>query len=175
MADRLERVLAIDETGRLARRGAELAIGAAPSAWRRSSPMKQFRRRVLACDGVATVGNAGCNSDQLPPAAGFADVNRRYRRRARRTRRSPERSSRSTRSLRRRPTRPGNSTIDKVPSGIADYAVQAKGYQTLASTANVEPGKPFQLNLTLAQQAVALELLLADASSGGRRSPVSPA
>ncbi|MGA8097954.1 MAG: carboxypeptidase-like regulatory domain-containing protein, partial [Candidatus Cybelea sp.] len=45
----------------------------------------------------------------------------------------------------------GKFSIEKVPSGIADYAVQAKGYQTLASTTNIEPGKPFQLNLTLAQ------------------------
>jgi hypothetical protein len=31
--------------------------------------------------------------------------------------------------------------------------VQAKGYQTLASSTNIEPNKAFQLNLTLAQQA----------------------
>jgi len=46
----------------------------------------------------------------------------------------------------------GKYTIDKVPSGIADYAVQAAGYQSLASTANIEPGKPFQLNLSLPQK-----------------------
>jgi len=39
-----------------------------------------------------------------------------------------------------------------VPSGLADYAVQATGYQPLAASTNIEPGKPFALNLTLAQQ-----------------------
>jgi hypothetical protein len=45
----------------------------------------------------------------------------------------------------------GHYTIEKVPSGIADYAVQATGYAPLTSSADVEPGKPFELNLTLAQ------------------------
>ncbi|MBV8149169.1 MAG: carboxypeptidase regulatory-like domain-containing protein, partial [Candidatus Eremiobacteraeota bacterium] len=46
----------------------------------------------------------------------------------------------------------GKFSIDKVPSGITDYVVQATGYQQLTSTTNIEPGKPFQLNVTLAQQ-----------------------
>ncbi len=46
----------------------------------------------------------------------------------------------------------GKFSIEKVPSGIADYAVQATGYQTLSSSTNIEPGKPFELDLTLAQQ-----------------------
>ena len=41
-------------------------------------------------------------------------------------------------------------TTDKVPSGIVDYTVQATGYTVLSSTTNVEPGKPFELDLTLA-------------------------
>jgi hypothetical protein len=46
----------------------------------------------------------------------------------------------------------GKFTIDKVPSGIVDYTVQATGYQVVVSTANLEPGKPFELDVTLAAQ-----------------------
>lgn len=43
----------------------------------------------------------------------------------------------------------GNFTIDKVPSGIVDYVVTAKGYADLSASANSEPGKPLALNLTM--------------------------
>ena len=46
----------------------------------------------------------------------------------------------------------GKFTIDKVPSGIADYAVQANGYQPLTATANDRAGQAVSANLTLAQQ-----------------------
>lgn len=93
----------------------------------------------------------GCNSDQLPPAAGYADVTGVI---VDGTTNAPVAGAVVTIDtvLTATTDASGKFTINKVPSGIADYAVQAKGYQPLASTANVEPGKPFQLNLTLAQQ-----------------------
>src|SRR5580658_4538308 len=36
----------------------------------------------------------------------------------------------------------GNFAIDKVPSGIVDYVVTAKGYADLSMSVNAEPGKP---------------------------------
>jgi hypothetical protein len=97
------------------------------------------------------LGLQGCNSDSLPPASGFSSVagvviDGRTS--------APIAGAVVTIDtvLTATTDSSGKFSIDKVPSGIADYAVQATGYQPLASTANVEPGKPFQLNLTLAQQ-----------------------
>lgn len=93
----------------------------------------------------------GCNSDSLPPAAGYAAVtgvivDARTN--------SPIAGAVITIDtvLTATTDAAGKFSIAKVPSGIADYAVQAKGYQSLTSTTNIEPGKPFQLNLTLAAQ-----------------------
>jgi hypothetical protein len=43
----------------------------------------------------------------------------------------------------------GNFTIAKVPSGIVDYVVHAKGYADLSASSNAEPGKPFTLNVAM--------------------------
>jgi hypothetical protein len=97
------------------------------------------------------LGAQGCNSDQLPPAAGFATVTGVI---VDATTNAPIAGAVITMDtvLTATTDASGKFTIEKVPSGIADYAVQAKGYQALASSTDVEPGKPFQLNLTLAQQ-----------------------
>ena len=93
----------------------------------------------------------GCNSDQLPPASGFSSVSGVI---VDARTNAPIAGATVTIDtvLTATSDASGKFSIDKVPSGIADYAVQAHGYQPLTSTANVEPGKPFQLNLTLAQQ-----------------------
>ena|SRR5271165_181176 len=97
------------------------------------------------------LGAPGCNSDQLPPAAGFATVTGVI---VDATTNAPVAGAVITIDtvLTATTDAAGKFTIEKVPSGIADYAVQAKGYQPLTSSTDVEPGKPFQLNLTLAQQ-----------------------
>jgi hypothetical protein len=96
------------------------------------------------------VGTAGCNTDALPPASGYASVTGVIVDVATN---APIAGAVVTIDtvLTATTDAAGKFTIDKVPSGIADYAVQATGYQPLTSTANVEPGKPFQLNLTLAK------------------------
>lgn len=112
--------------------------------------MKPRVGRVL---GVALLLLAGvaCNSDALPPAAGFATVNGVVVDSATN---APVAGAVVTIDtvLTATTDATGKFTIDKVPSGIADYSVQAKGYQLLSSSANIEPGKPAQLNLTLAQK-----------------------
>jgi len=45
----------------------------------------------------------------------------------------------------------GAFSIAKVPSGIVDYLVQAKGYADVEATINAEPGKTFQLNVAMQQ------------------------
>jgi hypothetical protein len=44
----------------------------------------------------------------------------------------------------------GSFTIAKVPSGIVDYVVRAKGYADVIASANADPGKPLELNVALA-------------------------
>ena len=97
------------------------------------------------------LAGAGCNDDSLPPAAGFASVSGVVLDSATN---APIAGAVVTIDtvLTATTDASGKFSIDKVPSGIADYIVQAKGYQQLASTADVEPGKPFALNLTLAHQ-----------------------
>lgn len=45
----------------------------------------------------------------------------------------------------------GKFTIAKVPSGILDYVVKAKGYTDITATVDAEPGKMFQLNVAMQQ------------------------
>jgi hypothetical protein len=95
-------------------------------------------------------GLTGCNSDSLPPASGFATVTGVI---VDASTNAPIAGATITIDtvLTATTDAAGHFSIDRVPSGIADYAVQAKGYQAVASTTNIEPGKPFALNLTLAQ------------------------
>lgn len=92
----------------------------------------------------------GCNTDSLPPASGFAAVSGVVVDAATN---APVPGAVVTMDtvLTATTDAAGHFSFDKVPSGLADYAVQAHGYQTLTSTATVEPGKPFTLNVTLAQ------------------------
>lgn len=46
----------------------------------------------------------------------------------------------------------GKFTIDKVPSGIVDYIVQAQGYKLVSASSNAEPGKMFVLNVSMQQK-----------------------
>jgi len=43
----------------------------------------------------------------------------------------------------------GTFTVPKVPSGIVDYVVSAKGYADLSASGNAEPGKPLEINVTM--------------------------
>ena len=92
-----------------------------------------------------------CNSDALPPASGFTTVSGTVVDAASN---KPVAGAVVTVDtvLTATTDASGKFSIDKVPSGIVDYTVQATGYQVVVSTANVEPGKPFELDVTLATQ-----------------------
>ncbi|MGA8325623.1 MAG: carboxypeptidase-like regulatory domain-containing protein [Candidatus Cybelea sp.] len=113
--------------------------------------MKPFTGRLFGVMALMLLGVAGCNTDQLPPAAGYASVNGVVVDSATN---APIAGAIVTIDtvLTANTDASGKFTFDKVPSGIADYAVQAKGYQAVAASTNIEPGKPFQMNLTLSQR-----------------------
>ncbi len=113
--------------------------------------MKPYAGAFYLTIALLLVATQGCNNDALPPASGFASVTGIV---VDATTNAPVSGAIVTVDtvLTATTDAAGHFSIEKVPSGIADYSVQAKGYQALASTTNVEPGKPFQLNLTLAQQ-----------------------
>jgi len=111
--------------------------------------MKQSRGAFYLALALLLAG-AGCNTDSLPPASGFASVSGVVVDSATN---APVAGAVVTMDtvLTATTDAAGHFSFDKVPSGLNDYAVQAKGYQTLTSTATVEPGKPFTLNVPLAQ------------------------
>lgn len=104
----------------------------------------------LATVTAVLLAAAACNSDALPPAAGFAAVSGTIVDAATNAPISGASIVVDT-VLTATTDTAGHFSIDKVPSGIADYAISSKGYQTLSSSATIEPGKPFTLNLTLSQ------------------------
>jgi TolB protein len=112
--------------------------------------MKPVAGRFVMCIALLLFGTQACNNDSLPPAAGYAMVNGTI---LDATTNSPISGATITIDtvLTATTDATGKFSIDKVPSGIADYAVAAPGYKALSSTTNIEPGKPFQLNVTLAR------------------------
>jgi hypothetical protein len=113
--------------------------------------MKPLAGRLVIAAALLLSATTACNNDQLPPAAGFAPVSGTVVDSATSAPISGAVITVDT-VLTATTDASGKFSIDKVPSGIADYSVQAKGYQTLAASTNIEPGKPFALNLTLAAQ-----------------------
>jgi Carboxypeptidase regulatory-like domain len=98
---------------------------------------------------IVAVLLAACNTDSLPPAAGFTTVSGTILDGATK---NPVAGAVVTIDtvLTATTDASGKFSVDKVPSGIVDFTVQAKGYKLLSSTATVEPGKPYELDLTLA-------------------------
>jgi hypothetical protein len=43
----------------------------------------------------------------------------------------------------------GTFLIAKVPSGIVDYVIKAHGYQDIAASVNVEPGKQYEISVAM--------------------------
>ena len=102
--------------------------------------MKILARGVLAAL-LALAALTGCNNDSLPPAAGFAALSGTVLDRASN---QPIAGALVTVDtvITATTDATGSFKIDKVPSGIVDYTVQAQGYALLQATTNVEPGKP---------------------------------
>ena len=97
---------------------------------------------------VAALALAGCNTDALPPASGFTTVAGTVTDAASK---QPVAGALVTIDtvLTATTDASGKFSIDKVPSGIADYTVSAQGYTVVSSSADVEPGKPYELDLSL--------------------------
>jgi hypothetical protein len=113
--------------------------------------MKPLAGRLVIAVALLLSATTACNNDSLPPAAGYAAVSGTILDAATNAPISGAVITIDT-VLTATTDAAGKFSIDKVPSGIADYSVAAKGYQTLAASTNIEPGKPFALNLTLAAQ-----------------------
>ncbi|HEY1975691.1 MAG TPA: carboxypeptidase regulatory-like domain-containing protein [Candidatus Baltobacteraceae bacterium] len=98
---------------------------------------------------LAAIALAACNTDALPPAAGFTTISGTVLDAGSKT---PVAGAVVTIDtvLTATTDASGKFTVEKVPSGIVDYTVQAKGYKVLSSTAQVEPSKPYELDLSLA-------------------------
>ncbi len=113
--------------------------------------MKALAGRLAVMLTLLVFATTACNNDSLPPAAGYASVSGTIVDAATN---GPIAGAVITIDtvLTATTDAAGHYAIEKVPSGIADYSVQAKGYATLSSSTSVDPGKPFALNLTLAQQ-----------------------
>jgi len=98
---------------------------------------------------LAAIVLAACNTDALPPAAGFTTISGTVVDAGSKT---PVAGAVVTIDtvLTATTDASGKFTVEKVPSGIVDYTVQAKGYKVLSSSAQVEPSKPYELDLSLA-------------------------
>jgi hypothetical protein len=105
--------------------------------------------KSLLAGAAALLLLVACNSDALPPASGFTTVQGTILDAASN---QPVAGAVVTIDtvLTATTDASGKFTIEKVPSGVADYTVQAQGYKIVTSSAQLEPGKPFELDLTLA-------------------------
>jgi hypothetical protein len=106
-----------------------------------------FLRAAVAA-ALLCIAVVACNNDSLPPASGFAALQGTIVDSATN---QPVAGAIVTVDtvLTATTDASGKFGIDKVPSGIVDYTVQAKGYKLVSSSANIEPGKPFELDLSL--------------------------
>jgi hypothetical protein len=94
------------------------------------------------------VSVTACNDDQLPPAAGYSSM----------TGTLVDSTGKPVAGavvtvdtvLTATTDASGKFSISNVPSGLTDYTVQATGYAVVNSSADIEPNKPFELDLTLA-------------------------
>jgi hypothetical protein len=113
---------------------------------------------MLARGGLAALlllaSLTGCNSDSLPPAAGFTTLQGTVVDRASN---QPVAGAIVTVDtvLTATTDAAGAFKIEKVPSGIVDYTVQAQGYPLLQASTNVEPSKPAQISVVLDAHAAA--------------------
>ncbi len=106
--------------------------------------------RALAALAFAALALTACDNGDLPPAAGFAPFSGTVTDAA--TQKPVAGASVIVDTVLTATTDAnGTFTIAKVPSGIVDYIVRAKGYSDASATVNAEPGKTFTLNVALQQ------------------------
>lgn len=105
-----------------------------------------MRKVVCALAAVAVLALSACDNDDLPPAAGFAPLAGSITDAA--THQPIAGASIVVDTVLTATTdAKGNFTIAKVPSGIVDYVIHAKGYADVVATGNAEPGKTFTITV----------------------------
>ena len=104
--------------------------------------------RSLLAAGILALSLTACDNGDLPPATKFASVHGTI---SDATTHAPIANATIIVDtvLTATTDDKGTFTIDKVPAGIIDYVVKAKGYADVVSSSNAEPGKPFELNVGL--------------------------
>ena len=108
--------------------------------------MKTGLRAMLAALALL-VSVTACNDDQLPPAAGYSSMTGTV---VDSTGKPVAGATVTVDTVLTATTDvSGKFSITNVPSGLTDYTVQATGYAVVNSSANIEPSKPFELDLTL--------------------------
>ncbi|MHB8147271.1 MAG: carboxypeptidase-like regulatory domain-containing protein [Vulcanimicrobiaceae bacterium] len=103
---------------------------------------------AAAAIGLATSMLAGCNDGGLPPASKYSSLSGTVIDHATNKPLAGAIVTVDT-VLTATTDASGKFTIAQVPSGIVDYSVQAQGYTVLTSSANADPGKPFELDVSL--------------------------
>lgn len=104
--------------------------------------------RSLLAAGILALSLTACDNGDLPPATKFATVKGTITDAATHAPIANATVIIDT-VLTTTTDQNGSFTIDKVPSGIIDYVVKAKGYSDIISSSNAEPGKAFELNVAL--------------------------
>lgn len=109
--------------------------------------MNKLVRSLLAA-GILAISLTACDNGDLPPATKFASFKGTI---TDATTHAPiaDATVIVDTVLTATTDQNGSFTIDKVPSGIVDYVVKAKGYADAVSSVQAEPGKPFELNVDL--------------------------
>ena len=98
---------------------------------------------------VIAVSLAGCNNDDaLPPASSFTSVRGVVVDGA--TKKPVANATVILDTVLTQTTdAQGAFSFDKVPTGIVDYVVKAPGYADVSASASADPGKPFELSVSM--------------------------
>ena len=114
----------------------------------RNQVMMKQALRVLLSTLTLTLGLTGCPNNDLPPAMQYSSFKGTVLDAATNT---PIANANVIVDTVLTTTTDANGAfvIDKVPSGIVDYVVSAKGYADVSASGNAEPGKPFEVSITM--------------------------
>jgi predicted small lipoprotein YifL len=104
--------------------------------------------RAFAALAFAVFALSACDNDDLPPAAGYAPVSGTITDAATQQPIAGATVTVDTVLVATTDAK-GTFTIAKVPSGIIDYVIQAKGYADVVASGNVEPGQTFLVNVAM--------------------------
>lgn len=114
----------------------------------RITPMMRKVARAILAAAALTLPLAACDNGDLPPASSYASVQGLVVDGA--TNKPIEGATVTIDTvLTATSDATGKFSVDKIPSGIVDFTVQANGYKAITSSASAEPGKTFVLNVNM--------------------------